>query len=234
MITYLQSTRKNVTLTRSLSDGGDNPCTSSYPISQYFLWTLFQGDYELAAKTVLNRINFNRVGGDYGNYNHCWPIITGLDSNCANLSQVACIMNAYYNEVMALKIPEYDPSNLYKSNKTPARIASESEIIVVHISNVTGQVYFRVKEVIEHLYWSTYSNSSDRISYQYISPLQYNNNKSSIEKPENIGSGVTAAGDAVSGTFDSLLTAGKWLLIAGAVGVGVYFLWPVITAIKSK
>lgn len=227
--------QKNVTRNRSsLRDGGDNPCTSSYPISQYFLWTLFQGDYENAAKNVLNRINYNRVGGDFGNYNNCWPIITGLDSNCANLSQVACIMNAYYNEVMALKIPEYDPANLYNANKTIATLAFESEKIVSHIANISGQVYFRVKEVIEHLYWATYSNSSDRISYQYISPLQYNKNKSQLDKPKDIGSGVDAASDAIGGTFDGILTAGKWLLIAGAIGVGVYFLWPVISSINSK
>ena len=255
VITHILIPGKNVSITRSLRDGtakpmsipvkkqrspgaqlkdGDNPCTSSYPISQYFLWTLFQGDYELAAKTVLKRINYNRVGGEFGIYNNCWPIITGLDSNCAELSQVACIMNAYYNEVMAQTIPEYDPANLYKTNKTQARIASETETIITHVTRVTGQVYFRVKEVLAHLYWATYSNTSDRISYQYISPLQYNQNKDKIQKPKDIGSGVDAASDAVSGTFDGIITTAKWILTLGAIGVGVYLLWPVLSTVKSK
>jgi len=234
LITQLQIPRNNVTLTRSLRDGAGNPCTSSYPISKYFLWTLFQGDYEYAAKTVLKRINYNRVGGDYGIYNNCYPFITGLDHNCAELSQVACIMNGYYNEVLALTIPEYDPSNLYRTNKTAVTLAYETERIITHITSISGQVYFRVKEVLEHLYWATYSDTADRINYQYISPLQYKANKDKTQKPKDIGSGVDAASDAVTGTFDGIVTTVKWLLILAGVGVAAYFIVPIITAAKSK
>lgn len=212
----------------TLRDGDSNPCMSHYPVAKLFWWTLLEGDYEKAAKVVTDRINWRRGGW-------CLGIQKGVfDSNCAQLSQVGCIMNAYYNEVMALAIPEYDPSNLSASNKTPARIASETEQIITHTVKVSGQAYFRVKEVLEHLYWATYGDTADRLSYQYISPLKYKANREKIQKPEDYGSGVDAASDAVSGTFDGIITAGKWLLIAGAVGVGIYFLWPVISSIKSK
>lgn len=225
--------QKNERLT-TLSGGGDNPCTSNYPLTKTFLWALFKDDYETAASEVKARINYNRGNWDYGWYNNCYPVITGLDKNCTDLAQVSCIMNVYYKEGLAGVIPEYDPSNFLESNKTPARLASEAEATIQHVTKISGQAYFRVKEVINHLYWATWENSADRISYQYIAPVRYNLNKGKLEKPENAGSGVQSASDTLTSSFDTLITVGKWILIIGGIGVAAYFLFPVFSAIKSK
>lgn len=213
-------------------------CTTSFPLTKTLLWALFQDDYEKAVSTVKANINYNRVGGEYGAYNNCWPIITGLDANCTDLSQISCVMNAYYKLALAGKVPEYDPSRLYDYNQSKKWeiIAAESEATVQYVTRVTGQAYFRVKEILNHLYWATWvKDSSERLRYQYIAPVQYSKNVGLLSKPDdpNFGSGVTAASNASANIFDGLITAGKWILIVGGLGVAAYFLFPVFTSLKK-
>lgn len=210
-----------------------NPCTSSFPLFKMFWWTLLEGDYEKAAKVVSNRINWNR-GLESGNF-ECFygfnpQIGVVLDSNCSNISQVSCIMNAYYNAVMSNNLPEFDPNNIYKTTKTKQKIEAETEQIIKKVESLTGQAYFRVKEVLFHLYWATYpTDNADRLSYQYISPLQYKNNAENISKPKDIGSGVTAAGEGVTSILGDAFSWIKWIAILGAVGLGAYLLVPIIS-----
>lgn len=201
-----------------------------------FWWTLLQGDYEKAAAVVTDRVNANHASVDGSVINYCFPVDYGIDSNCANISSTACIMNVYYNEAMAGKIPEFDPSKYSypDSTKTYPTLLSEAEKIIKHVELVSGQVYFMVKEVLYNLYYATYADSATRLSYQYIAPQKYKINKEQLEKPANAGSGVTAAGEAIEGTFSDIITIGKWILIIGAAGIAIYFLAPFFTALTSK
>ena len=225
-------------LSNGLRDAVDASCTTSYPLTKTFLWALFQDDYEKAVSTVKANINYNRVGGEYCKYNNCWPIITGLDTNCTDLAQISCIMNSYYKAALAGKVLEYDPSRLYDYNQSKSwtKIAAECETTVQYVTRITGQAYFRVKEVLNHLYWATWAvDSSDRLRYQYIAPVQYAANVGQFSKPDdpNFGSGVTTASNSAASVFDGLITAGKWILIVGGIGVAAYFLFPLVTSLKK-
>lgn len=225
----------NPVRTRALCDGGDNPCTSSYPMFKRFWWTLLQGDYEKAAAVVTDRVNANHGSVDGSIINYCFPIDYGIDKNCANISSTSCIMNVYYNQAMTLKIPEFDPSKYSYPNtqKTTQKLLAEAEEIIKNVALVSGQAYFMVKEVLYNLYYATYADSASRLSYQYIAPLKYKEYKETLEKPADVGSAVTAAGKTVAGTFDDVLTIGKWVLILGGAGAAIYFLAPLFTALKK-
>ncbi|MFN8359293.1 MAG: hypothetical protein U0264_05200 [Candidatus Kapaibacterium sp.] len=148
----------------SLNDPVINPwCEKNWTQSNLAL--KFGAEYKSLVELITNRIQYNRaeagIGGD-----------CDVDPNCFQERYVSCVLNAYWDRAANGQIKKYTPS---------------TQSIIDTVVAATKEDAWKVKEILNHLYYITNSKNVYHLDNKYLDPYNYFRT-----------SGVTTSGSTVA------------------------------------